>query len=87
MSSREDFARLFLKLDGGIDGHRREATEGCVEALFDRVMSPPMLDLEQPTLEDVDAAERQLIDMIKVEAEKARDMIRRTNDPQDPVPA
>jgi hypothetical protein len=47
-----------------------EVTLACVEALFDRVVNSPMLDSEQPSLADVDGAERELVRLIGEEAER-----------------
>ena len=57
-------------------------TLACVEALFDRLVNPPMLDDETPTIEDVDAAERSAVSLISAEAEKVRAVIRSDGHPE-----
>jgi hypothetical protein len=70
------FSQLFLELDGSSHEHRMAATLACVEALFDRALNPPMLNGENPTLDDVDGAEAALVQMIRAEANRARELIR-----------
>jgi hypothetical protein len=70
------FLALFLELDGSLSQQRQDVTEAAIEVLFDRVLNPPMLDNEMPTLDDVEAAERQLIALVKAEATRLRDYIR-----------
>ena len=78
MPDKEAFARfagLFIELDGGLKGERQDVTEGCVEALFDRVMNPTALETEDPTLEDVDAAVRIIIALVEKTATRVRKII------------
>jgi hypothetical protein len=79
------FLALFLELDGSLSQQRQDVTEAAIEVLFDRVLNPPMLDNDMPTLDDVEAAERQLIALVKAEATRVRDYIRgaRNVDPDD----
>jgi len=83
---RAHFYGLFTELDGSTQQPQLSVTKACVEALFDRMISPPTLDTEQPEMEDVDTTERVLIDMIKDEATKVRELIGRPR-PQMPPPA
>lgn len=76
------FLELFSELDGGDKQQRFEVTLACVEALFDRLVNPPMLDDETPTIEDVDAAERSAVSLISAEAEKVRAVIRSDGHPE-----
>jgi hypothetical protein len=62
------FRELFLELDGGVTEQRHVVTLAAIDALFDRMLNPPMLDIESPTFEDVDAAERQVLALIREEA-------------------
>jgi DNA gyrase/topoisomerase IV subunit B len=66
---------LFLELDGSLYEHRHQATLACIEALFDRIMNPPLLDSEMPTIDDVNSAEQTLIALIGEEAAKVREFI------------
>jgi hypothetical protein len=83
------FLLLFRELDGSPTQQRQDVTVAAIEALFDRVTNPPMLDNETPTLADADVAERQLIDLVRAEATRIRDYIReaRNVDPDDPPAA
>lgn len=78
MADKEAFARfvaLFIELDGGLKGERQDVTEGCVEALFDRVMNPTTLETEDPALEDVDATVRIIVTMVERVAARVRKLI------------
>lgn len=69
----KNFGQLFWELDGKCDEHRHDVTEACIDALFERVLIPPMLLTEKTSPEDVDAAERLLIGLIKKEAARWRE--------------
>jgi hypothetical protein len=73
------FSGLFFELDGGIRERKHEATQACIEALFDRVMNPDDPEAAEPTLDDVDSAQRILVSMIEQEAEKLRAFITAAN--------
>ena len=76
------FFRLFCELDGDDRQQRPEVTHACIEALFDRLVNPPMLEDEMLTLGDVDAAERAAIALIQAEADKVRELIRNNGSSQ-----
>lgn len=92
MSGKAAFARfaaLFIELDGSLKDERQDVTEGCVEALFDRVMNPTTLETEDPTLEDVDAAVQIIVTLVERVAARFRTLIAESHSSsaeQDSVP-
>ena len=61
--------RLLDDLDARYPGQRDEITAACVDVLFDRVVNPPRLGV-------VDAAEQQLVALIRRQAELERSLSR-----------